>query len=700
MNDKIVLNVRIRQKVASLVNDEEYIVCGNDNYAIKFDFDDDFAGYKFKTAVFVSQDDKVTEEVVFEGDTCNVPPIYNSTLINVGVIADNVRTTTPAYVKCKLSISDIAGKIKPPTEDVYNQIMALLNQYIENGVSEEQIKQYIYEYLQEYDEMVTEQELQLIISKVQEDIKANVDYIDEVSDWAAEEIESINGTLASVETDIDNVQADIVDVEDRLSYLESFNLQYTEVVSDNGTIIPPSSEFLGRKAFINFFGGMTYKSNNLFDKDNPNAIQCGFYDDAGIYGQNSTSIYIPCKPNTTYTISKQGNITNSFLRLGTTAEIPDIGGSIIDFAMGSGDISSLSLTTSTNAKYLLAMITNSSLGSANIQEVYDSIQINIGDTALPYEPYFEGLLNTKTTEIRSYDANKSVIDTIPIPAEIQDLNGYGEGISLDYYNKVDLENDTYVKNIGRYVFTGSEKITSYGAGNKGGYCYRVTADADLRDSALAEVTLLADKYTAVKNTGGLREMSVGTIKEYGYRNDIDIVSSKATETEFRQELAGTILYYALPTSITSPLTQEVKTLVFNGTESWDTETNTVGNIFRISLTDKPLYEGTDKMPNIVCTHYNAVKYYDLKTGSEGVSVYVNRVLIFDNDFASADVSTWKAHLAELYANGTPLTVTYALQTPITIEIDGLIEVEEGGYIEAVTDTGRGVPISATFVVPR
>ena len=38
--------------------------------------------------------------------------------------------------------------------------------------------------------------------------------------------------------------------------------------------------------------------------------------------------------------------------------------------------------------------------------------------------------------------------------------------------------------------------------------------------------------------------------------------------------------------------------------------------------------------------------------------------------------------------------------PVPIEIDGLIEVEPGGYIEAVTDTGRGVPISVTFVVPR
>lgn len=56
--------------------------------------------------------------------------------------------------------------------------------------------------------------------------------------------------------------------------------------------------------------------------------------------------------------------------------------------------------------------------------------LNYGTSAVPYKPY-----------------RADPIDTIEIPQQIQNLPGYGEGISLDYYNKVGIENGTYTQTV-------------------------------------------------------------------------------------------------------------------------------------------------------------------------------------------------------------------------------------------------------------
>jgi hypothetical protein len=61
----------------------------------------------------------------------------------------------------------------------------------------------------------------------------------------------------------------------------------------------------------------------------------------------------------------------------------------------------------------------------------------------------------------------------------------------------------------------------------------------------------------VQNKGSIYDMAVGTIKEYGYGNYIDFASAKATEDEFRQELKGTRLVYALA----DPITEDISILL-------------------------------------------------------------------------------------------------------------------------------------------
>jgi hypothetical protein len=119
------INIAIRKKVANQTNKILYI-CGNSDFVVNFDFDAEWDEFSFKTARFIHSAGYT--DVVFEGNQCAVPVISNTHNIKVGVFAGNLRTTTPAYVSAKKSILCESGIPADPPEDVYNQIMDMVNQ--------------------------------------------------------------------------------------------------------------------------------------------------------------------------------------------------------------------------------------------------------------------------------------------------------------------------------------------------------------------------------------------------------------------------------------------------------------------------------------------------------------------------------------------------------------------------------------------
>ena len=144
--------ISVENKIATLVNKNDFLVCGNNDYKVIFDFDEDWANHNVKTALFVFAHETVS--VVFEGNECDGVAVYDTLGCYVGVIAGDIKTTTPAVIPCVASISDVGKTPAPPTEDVYNQIMALLNKYIEQGGSgggytKEEIEQIVADYLEE-----------------------------------------------------------------------------------------------------------------------------------------------------------------------------------------------------------------------------------------------------------------------------------------------------------------------------------------------------------------------------------------------------------------------------------------------------------------------------------------------------------------------------------------------------------------------
>ena len=139
------ITIDVKKKIA--ISPQEEIVCGNSDYTIFFNFDAEWNEYPTKTARFVFNG--VTREQIFEGNVCEVPVIQNATSCKVGVYAGDLHTTTPALVKCRKSILCDGGKPEEPDESIYNQLMELLNELKENGVSDEQITAAVEKYLEE-----------------------------------------------------------------------------------------------------------------------------------------------------------------------------------------------------------------------------------------------------------------------------------------------------------------------------------------------------------------------------------------------------------------------------------------------------------------------------------------------------------------------------------------------------------------------
>ena len=168
----------------------------------------------------------------------------------------------------------------------------------------------------------------------------------------------------------------------------SMKIVYKGNTSQNGTPTPTTP------IPVNVVSGdntIDICGKNLFDKNNANYVN-GWVDGTTMRLNTingNRMFYIPCKPNTTYTISRSV-ITSSF-RTTTydSTPFPTVTGSNVDYTVGSvlkndsGKI--LTITTNANAKYLV--VHYGKIEDTNLNESLASIQIEKGSTAATYEAY-------------------------------------------------------------------------------------------------------------------------------------------------------------------------------------------------------------------------------------------------------------------------------------------------------------------------
>lgn len=159
----------------------------------------------------------------------------------------------------------------------------------------------------------------------------------------------------------------------------------------------------------NLSGDVEYKvrGKNLFDKSNANVLNAYFAQEKIIASSSAgKTLYISCKPNTTYTVSR---IAGTRFRVLTTETTPTLNANGIDY-QANDNTTSLTITTSNNANYLCVYYYSSASDTKTEQQILDTIQVEQNDHATPYEPYISRIfpINLKSKNLFDKD-NANII---------------------------------------------------------------------------------------------------------------------------------------------------------------------------------------------------------------------------------------------------------------------------------------------------
>lgn len=163
---------------------------------------------------------------------------------------------------------------------------------------------------------------------------------------------------------------------------------------------------------------------NLFNKNDTNCI----FDTAisnntlgikasGIY----KTVYVPCKANTIYSISKKYDEIKNRLIVACSNDMPNYSKKVENLG-GSEMATNLTVTTSNTAKYLLAYVWVSG-GSTTYQEMLDSIKIEEGIKATNYSDYNCGSVGVTISNKNLYKIEKVINDTNYSKIIYKDENG-------------------------------------------------------------------------------------------------------------------------------------------------------------------------------------------------------------------------------------------------------------------------------------
>lgn len=175
---------------------------------------------------------------------------------------------------------------------------------------------------------------------------------------------------------------------------------------------------------------------NLFDKDNATILSMNTASvsvnatTTFTSASNQKHVYIKCEPNTTYTITK-GTSINSILGIFESTQIPAVNVSCKVLYFSSQNNGTATITTGSTARFLDLRINSNITSAEDIETILSSIQIEKGNQATDYAPYFEPIELCKigNYQDKTYRNNGKWW----LHKEVEKIASYnGETISTDY----------------------------------------------------------------------------------------------------------------------------------------------------------------------------------------------------------------------------------------------------------------------------
>lgn len=138
------IKIKIRDKRAGGTGT---VICGNSDYTVAWDLDDEWTPYGTKT-MRVNLADGTYQDVVFSGDTAALPVLSTPGWASVGLYAGDLHTSRAADLRVLPSVTTPGGAPADPAEDVYDQLTEKLNRLI--AVQPERVAQAVAVYLTEH----------------------------------------------------------------------------------------------------------------------------------------------------------------------------------------------------------------------------------------------------------------------------------------------------------------------------------------------------------------------------------------------------------------------------------------------------------------------------------------------------------------------------------------------------------------------
>lgn len=184
---------------------------------------------------------------------------------------------------------------------------------------------------------------------------------------------------------------------------------------------------------------ITSCNKNLFDKDNANILNAVINTANNTFVSNSDtkSLYLKVQSNTTYTISK---ISSKRFVVATSENAPKIGDTLNN-VIKKESATEATITTGNNEKYLVIYYYLNGTDTLTEQEVLDSIQIEKGTTATPYEQHLETQI---TANLPEGEFIGKINDT------------YKDTLKVEYNEEDGQYHLNLYKNVGKVVLDGAD----------------------------------------------------------------------------------------------------------------------------------------------------------------------------------------------------------------------------------------------------
>lgn len=535
---------------------------------------------------------------------------------------------------------------------------------------------------------------------------------------------SVTEELIKRDNDISRTNKRIENLEDRISpsmFKTDSDVAYIKDVPANAC---PYAE-------VSKIGGMTRKTENLIPTD---------YDDGTSKTQNGLTFTVREDGAVVINGTQSGvasfnfKINNFVLEAGTYTlsgapenagnarlSIKDNTGGVVLAQTNGAKSGTFTLTERMACTYLQIYVLS---GTQTFNKVVFKPMLNLGETAKPYSKRFEGLRDTKVTAIKSIGAN-----LIPYPYAETETTIKGVTFTVNGDGTVTAngtaEGTIYYRFAGgmighaipmpNWLEVGKTYTYSLPADTVGYvYFYKASGESASYSSTWLNTFTVPEGYdyfgifgyiakdTTVSNLTFKPMLCRGeTVLDYApYRERTLAIPA------YVQSLPGygegvNEAHHNYIDSERKVFVRRTKRIVFNGTENWQLYDASGKYRLTLSITETAYFVDNNTVSSCICNLYNAITNGQTYLAKRGVSVDKTRIFIYDENYQ--EVTGWKAHLAELYANGTPLTIEYALATPIETPIssyltDEFIEVEGNGILKFENEEALAVPSEISYML--